>query len=288
MLAVLKAGRFFVTLEPKLPKSRLQLTAADCHPSLIISKGEHRELAEELVGERQRVLTFDTVFGPDAVVQRERRISPDDYACIMFTSGSTGRPKGILWSQRSLLHHVMLRTNADGLCCADRIAHLSSGTSNATTNVFLALLNGATLLAYDTERGTMNELWDWLAREQVTVCMIAAPLFRSLCAAPEKRGSLDRLRIIRLRSDTALVGDVVLFKANFSSPCVLANGLASSETGMLSEYYIGHDSVLEDDNVPVGFAAPDKELLVVDDGGRPLDRGAVGELVVRSRFLSPG
>lgn len=288
MLGVLRAGRFFVSLEPSLPKSRLDLTAADYRPQLIITDQSHRVLAQDLVADSHRVLTIDSVLDDDYITATDPRISPDAYACIMFTSGSTGRPKGIIWSQLSLLHHVMLRTNADGLCAADRIAHLTAGTSNATTNVFFALLNGATLLAYDTDRRSMSDIWDWLAREHVTVCMIAAPLFRSLCAVPGKRSRLVDLRLIRLRSDTALVSDVNLFKENFPGQCVLANGLASSETGMLSEFYIGHDTVLDGDSVPVGYAAPDKELRVVDDDGHPLDHDLVGELVVRSRFLSPG
>jgi amino acid adenylation domain-containing protein len=288
MLGVLKAGRFFVSLEPSLTKARLDFTLAECRPQLVITDRSHQSLADRLIEDRRQALLVETVSDDDRKMDISSRISPDDYACITFTSGSTGRPKGIIWSQRTLLHHVMLRTNADGLCAEDRLAHLTAGTSNATTNVFFALLSGAALLAYATESRSMNELWAWLARERITVCMIAAPLFRSLCAAPEKRERLDDLRLIRLRSDTALVGDVELFKQNFADRCVLANGLASSETGMLSEYYIGHETALDDNGVPVGYAAEDKEMFVVDDDGHRLDPEEIGELVVRSRYLSPG
>jgi amino acid adenylation domain-containing protein len=288
MLGILKAGGFFVSLEPSLPKSRLASTLAACRPPKIITDRQHRELAEQLVDEPERILIIESISDHNGAMPTGLKPSPDDYAVIMFTSGSTGCPKGIIWSHRCLLHHVRLRTNADGLCAADRIAHLTAGTSNAVTNAFFALLTGATLLVYNTEAHSMRHLWDWLALERVTVCMIAAPLFRSLCAAPHEGERLGDLRLIRLRSDTAHLSDVKLFKENFSSHCVLANGLASSETGMLSEYYIGHETILDDNSVPVGYAAQDKELLIVDQDGNPLACDEVGELVVRSRYLSPG
>jgi non-ribosomal peptide synthetase component F len=40
--------------------------------------------------------------------------------------------------------------------------------------------------------------------------------------------------------------------------------------------------------VPVGYPVDDKEILILDDDGREVGGGQVGEPAVRSRFLSPG
>ena len=40
--------------------------------------------------------------------------------------------------------------------------------------------------------------------------------------------------------------------------------------------------------MPVGYAVEGVEILVVDDEGKEVGSNEVGELVVRSRFLSPG
>jgi non-ribosomal peptide synthetase component F len=64
------------------------------------------------------------------------------------------------------------------------------------------------------------------------------------------------------------------------------NGLALSETGLLADYLIDHDSDIVDDEVPVGFAVEDKELVLLDKNGRESGLGEIGELAVRSRYLA--
>jgi len=65
-------------------------------------------------------------------------------------------------------------------------------------------------------------------------------------------------------------------------------GLSSSEAGQLSTYLIDHKTEIGGNEVPVGYPVADKEILLLDDEGKQVGFDDVGEIVVRSRFLSPG
>jgi acyl-coenzyme A synthetase/AMP-(fatty) acid ligase/acyl carrier protein len=66
------------------------------------------------------------------------------------------------------------------------------------------------------------------------------------------------------------------------------NRLGTTETLTFRCYFIDHDTPIGETGVPVGYAVPDKDVLLVDERGERVEPGAIGEMVVRSRYLSPG
>jgi thioesterase domain-containing protein/acyl carrier protein len=96
------------------------------------------------------------------------------------------------------------------------------------------------------------------------------------------------LRVIRLEGDQAFKRHVALFQANFSPPCVLVNGLGATETGLTRQFFIETDSSIPGTAVPIGFATPDMETLVLSPEGGEVPSGEVGEIAIRSRYLARG
>jgi len=288
MIGVLKVGRAFVLLDSSLPKSRLELMLEDFLPDLIVTDRQNLVLANNLSPEDQPAIEIESIDTNVSIDNLYREMLPDALAFIVHTSGSSGRPKGVIYNHNTLLPHVMLRTNADGFCPQDRIPHFSSGTANAITNPFFALLNGAALLPFDVKKEGIRRLSTWLSQEKITVCLIAAPLFRNLCEGLTATDGFPDMRLLRLRSETVCKSDVELYKRYFPDYAVLANGLSSSETHMLTEYYMDRHTNFPGDDVPVGYAAQDKEILLLDKQGDPVGCNEIGEIVVRSKYLSPG
>ncbi|MGZ8478892.1 MAG: non-ribosomal peptide synthetase [Candidatus Binatia bacterium] len=288
MIGVLKVGRAFVLLDSSLPNSRLELMLEDFLPDLIVTDRQNIVLANNLGPEDQPAIEIESIDTNAPIDNPYREIAPDALAFIVHTSGSSGRPKGVIYNHTTLLHHVMLRTNADGFCPQDRIPHFSSGTANAITNFFFALLNGAALLPFDVKKEGIRRLSTWLSQEKITVCLIAAPLFRNLCEGLTATDRFPDMRLLRLRSETVCKSDVDLYKRYFSEYSVLANGLSSSETQMLTEYYIDYATKLPGADVPVGYTVQEKEILLLNEQGEPVGYNEIGEIVVRSKHLSPG
>ena len=288
MIGVLKAGRFFVLLDSVLPKARLEAILDDCSPDLTMTNRQNLLLANELMRDGQSVIELESVDDKLPLDNLCQEILPDTLAFVVHTSGSSGRPKGVITNHRMVLHISMLRSDAGGFCAQDRIPHLSAGTSNAIIGSFCALLNGAALLPFDVNREGFGGLSRWLAQEKITILPIAAPLFRNLCEVLTEAERFPDLRLLRLSSETVCKTDVDLYKRYFSAYSLLVNGLNSSETHLLAEYFIERDSKVPGDDVPVGYAARDKEIVLLDEQGDPVGYNEIGEIVVRSKYLSPG
>jgi len=288
MIAVIKAGHFFVIVEPSLPEYRMRMILDDCSTQFMIADLRNTGAATQLMAESARVLACDTEDKDFSGENPNLVISPDDIALIAYTSGSTGRPKAVVNTHRIFLHSIMLRTNVFRCCPSDRVSNLSSGTSNAVQECFYALLNGAALLPFTAQQASAAELRDYLKNQKPTICHIASPLYRQLCEVLTTEDEFPELRVLKLRSDHARKSDIELYKKHFSHNSLLANGLSSSETHDLAYFYFDGYNQLTEDDVPVGYPTPGNEILLLDDNGDQVGYHEVGEIVVRSSHLSLG
>jgi amino acid adenylation domain-containing protein len=287
MLGVLKAGKFFVLLDPAFPKARIAAVLEDSQAKLVVTDRSNASLARQVLND-SGLIEVESI---DSRVPNEDlrlQILPKALAYLVYTSGSTGQPKGVVHSHQNLLHNIMLRTNAMPVYMHDRVALLPSGTANAVTHTFFALLNGAVLLPIDVRMNGAARLRLWLLEERVSFLWISSPLFRNLCEIMTGNERFPGLRLLRLTSETVYKTDVDLYKKHFSFKCVFVNGLHSSETGPLRFYFVNHNTAISGDDVPVGYPVADKEILLLDDEGQEVGFNRVGEIVVRSKYLSPG
>ena len=288
VLGALKAGKFFVLLDPSFPKDRIAVILEDSQAQFLLADEQHISFARQAADSGCRVMEFESISDQVSAEDLDLEIPSQALAHIVYTSGATGRPKGVAWNHLNKLHSVVRRIYADHVCAQDRIAALSSGTANAVTNIFVTLLNGAELLPFDVKEMGVSCLAHWLLEERISVCQIASPLFRKLCEALTGEERFPDLRLLRLRSEAVYKTDVDLYKKHFPPTCLLANGLSSSETGPLMEYVINHDTEITGNEVPLGYALEGLEILLLDDEGKQVGYNEVGEIVVRSRYLSEG
>jgi amino acid adenylation domain-containing protein len=289
MLAVLKAGKFFVWMDGSTPNARLAAVLEDSQASLIISEQKYGEVTRHLITRsNSSLLEFDSTAPRAAEANLSLGISPISIATVRYTSGSTGKPKGVVWTHRNLLHQAMLFTNAYELSEADRLLLTTSGTANALTVAFLALLTGAALFPFDVQIHGVNRLIQWLRDEKISICWLSSPLFRNLCHALPSEEKFSDVRVVRLASEASYKSDIDLYKQHFSADCRLINGLSNTESGAICLYPIDLRKETSGQEVPVGYPLEDKEVLLLDDDGNEVGPNEVGEIAVRSRYLSPG
>ena len=161
-----------------------------------------------------------------------------------------------------------------------------------------ALLNGATLCPFDLKTRGVEALATWMKTEKITVFISVPSVFRQFArqsieqqsnnGQSSTRNAFPDLRLVRLGGETLHRGDVGLFRRHFSPQCLLANSFSSTETGNIALFFIDEATVFEGETVPVGFIADGVEVSIVDENNRKVGFDEVGEIVVRSRYLSPG
>jgi amino acid adenylation domain-containing protein len=287
MLGVLKAGKFYVPLDPSYPPQRNEQTLADSGAALLLTEPRHLAGARRLAASDIAVLDVDTLDGPGT--SPGVCAGPRSLALIVYTSGSTGRPKGISQSHRNVLHDTMHYTNSGGFSVDDRFLLVSSiAFADSVRTIYPALLNGAALYPFDVRAEGLAPLANWLRDNAISIYRSVPTIFRHFVGSLKGGEDFRALRLIYLGGETVQKSDVELYKRHFPRPCVLVNRLGTTETFTFRYYFIDHDTQIEGGGVPVGYGVTDKDVLVVDDEGRPVEPGVIGEIAVRSRYLSPG
>jgi len=288
-LGVLKAGKTFVPMDTHHPLARLQYIVENCETRLIVTDNKNAEAADALAGGRLGVISIDDLDSTTLDENRRVPVSPDDAAFLVYTSGSTGRPKGVVQSHRNLVHAIRSYVNALRLCPQDRLSMLYSySVGGGIRDTFRGLLNGTSLHIWNIRKQGMIGFPDWLVRDRVTVYNSVIPVFREFVAVLHGDEAFPDLRLIVVGGESIYSTDVDLYKKHFSPDCIFIDRYGPMETETVSMYLVNKQSQIDGVRVPIGHPTEDTEVAVLDDQREPVAQGEVGEVAIRSRYLSTG
>jgi len=286
--AALKASKIFIPLDPALPDARIGQILSDSGANSIVTNDKCLPAALNLTEDRRRIVNVDHCDESANADNLGLKISPDSVSYILYTSGSTGKPKGVIRTHRNDLRNLRILTNSFAISDDDRITLLGSySTGQGMADIHCALLNGAAIFPRNLKTEGFNGLADWLIRERITLYHSAATLFRHFVHTLSGQEIFPELRIVRLGGEKVSWKDVELYKNHFSDNCILANELSCSEANLITQFLINKTTEIKV-TVPVGYPVEDKDVLILDEQRRNLGAGEVGEIAVRSPFLSPG
>lgn len=289
ILGILKAGKTYVPLDPHYPRSRIAYILENSLAALILTNHQNSALAEELAQERLPILNIEELSEASSTQNPVCTMTPDTPCWIIYTSGSTGQPKGVPQTHRNVLHFVMNYTNYLHICAEDRLTLLFNASVNgASHDIFTALLVGAALFPFGIQEDGLTELPIWLKDQGITIYTSVPTVFRHFLENLPDGIEFPELRLVRLIGEPVLKKDVDLYKTHFSDECVFVNRLGSTETGSVLFNLIDKNFQSQEDNVPVGYPVEGNEVLFLGESGEELGFGQVGEIAVRSRYLSQG
>jgi amino acid adenylation domain-containing protein len=289
ILGVLKAGKVYVPLDPSFPYARNAYILEDSQAGLILTNDENHSLAESLNENGHYPVNIDEIGATLSDEDVDLPISADNLANIIYTSGSTGRPKGVVQNHRNLLHVAMRYTNGLQISAEDRLTLLQSySVAGSVSNMLGALLNGASLFPFDVKAEGLIELADLLVEEEITVYHSVPTVFRQFVNTLTGREEFPELRLVRLGGEPVHPEDVRLHKKYFPSDSIFVNSYGASEAASVLRYRVEKDTEISDATVPVGYPLGDVEILLLDDEGAAVGLDQVGEIAIKSRYISPG
>jgi benzoate-CoA ligase family protein len=204
--------------------------------------------------------------------------SRDDVAFWLYSSGSTGRPKGAVH-----LHHDMVvaaETYAKqvlGLGPADKVYSAAKlffayGLGNAG---YFPMSVGAQSVLYP-HRPTPDAVFDLLTRHRPTLFFGVPTLYAAMLAAKDtSRFDLSSLRLC-VSAGEALPADLYRrWRERFGVEIV--DGIGTTETGHI--FLSNRPGAARPGSS--GLPVPGYECAIVDDDGRPVPAGEIGNLRVR-------
>ena len=288
VFAVLKIGHSFVVLDPAHPSSRLRYILDDAGVRVVITDTRHLALATEAADQRL-VLNLDETDERLSDDNLGRTISPDAIASLNYTSGSTGEPKGVIWTHANELHGAMRHINTFSVCHADRLNYLRSlSSAGGTGQVWRALLSGAALHLFNVKEEGLSNLATWVLEEEITFLNLGVSTFRTFIETlTGKEENFPSVRLLRLSSDCVTRSDAELYRKHFSPDCAVVNSLTSTESRLVSAYYMDKQTSVDDYGIPIGYPVTDVKIFL-QDREEEEDGFAVGEIAIKSRYLGGG
>jgi acyl-CoA synthetase (AMP-forming)/AMP-acid ligase II/thioesterase domain-containing protein/acyl carrier protein len=285
MLACLAAGRPFAAVDMGQPSDWIVQTLETLRPALIIGTRESRELAG--IGAPAAPFVDVTSLPWTSRRWQPAPLGPDEPACVLLTSGSTGRPKAVVNSQRALQQRVAQSINAAHINAEDRLLTLAPVSSIVgVRDVFTSLLAGASIHFLDAQRAAPREVLSLIGSQAITILFAAPALLRSIGRDARERAG-PTLRLVRVGGDTTLWSDIDLLRSWLAPQAAIQSIYAATEAPMM-QWFVEDACRGEDPRVPIGYPLPGNALAVVDESGHAAARGEVGELIVRSPYVSLG
>ncbi|MFZ5892761.1 MAG: class I adenylate-forming enzyme family protein [Myxococcota bacterium] len=220
--------------------------------------------------------------------------NPDDVAALFFTSGSTGQPKGCAMTYRALSCHWAWKGPSAWSPFARQLAaasrrHLVFGTlASLVVMEFLApcLLGGGTAVIPEPDARPLFP--NAIARYGITSSIITVPrLYQMLDSLSVESVDVSSLRALMV-SGSPLSARRLASAVERLGP-VLCQGYGQTEAGsisMLTWDDLTHGPLEVFGSV--GRPHPAVELRVLDEQGKPVPLGEVGELYVRSPYAMTG
>jgi amino acid adenylation domain-containing protein len=287
-LSALKTGRVVLVLNPTDPAGRLNEILNDGEPHLILTDNANARLARELAAEHRAIIEINSQQS-ESTPPPPLTIAPGSPAWLLYTSGTTGRPKGVIQTHRNIVHNVLRLCRGMNMSASDRVVLLNSpagGQGLSTT--WCPLLSGAGLFPFPAADRGVTGLKEWMISSGITIYVSSASLFRSFARTLGAGDVLPEIKLVRLGSEAVTADDFHACQRIFTGKFVLLNSLSTSETGNIAQRRFPHDSQVSDGRLSVGWPAQGIDILLVNDMGGEIQDDAVGEIVVRSNYLSPG
>ncbi|TCP59316.1 amino acid adenylation domain-containing protein [Tumebacillus sp. BK434] len=285
MLAILKSGAAYVPLDVSYPAERLGFMLEDTGAKLLLTQAQ---LAASLPQHDVEVLPLEQALQASALedsADLELALSGESLAYVMYTSGSTGQPKGVLTPHRGIVRLVKASDYVQ-FAAEDVFLQFAPVAFDASTfEIWGALLNGALLVVYPPEQASLQELGQFLQREQVTTLWLTAGLFHQMV-----EHQLDGLKGIR----QLLAGGDALSLPHVQQALKvidgrLVNGYGPTETTTFACCHVmTKPEEAGQNSVPIGRPIGHTEVYVLDRHLRPVPAGVTGELYIGGAGLAHG
>ena len=287
----LLAGAVVVPMNPLLKAREVEYFLQDSGARLVVAMEPSAAAASEAaatvgieavtVGAALPETLMDTGAEPATPVER----ADDDTAVILYTSGTTGRPKGAelthagLGSNARTTQETLLEGSPDdvimgclplfhvfGLTCS-----LNAGVLAGSCLTLIPRFDGAKALSV-------------IGRDRVTVFEGVPTMFSAMLHAPDRDAAdVSTLRLCVSGGSAMPVEVMRSFEETFG--CIVLEGYGLSETSPVSCFNHPH---AERKPGSIGTPIRGVEQRLVDDEGKDVAAGEVGEIAIRGENVMKG
>lgn len=144
ILAIIKAGGAYVSLDPSHPQNRINFIIEDTGINILLTETQYEAT---FTNNNLQIINLDSPSTSSAPLASPALLHPDNAAYIIYTSGSTGKPKGVINTHRSLVNRLLWMQDAYQLDSQDKVLQKTPFSFDVSVwEFFWTWLNGACLV----------------------------------------------------------------------------------------------------------------------------------------------
>lgn len=293
MFGVLYSGNFYTILDVKSPRERINLILNTLEPFAIISDKKNLEKARQLGIDKEIYIYEEMVqeeTNDEKLQEIRNKLIDTNPMYVLFTSGSTGVPKGTVLSHKAVISYSRWVLNTFDI---DSNTIWGSQTpfyfSMSITDVFSTIFSGATLYIIPKMYFSFPiKLLEYINENKINSIYWVPS---ALCIVANLK-ALEEIKLTTLKK-VLFAGEVMPTKQlNMwmeKLPNVMfANLFGPTETTDICTYYIVDRKFNNDENLPIGRACDNCDVMIIKEDGTLAQQNEEGELCVRGSFLAMG
>lgn len=297
MLAALRIGAIAVPVGTRLAAEELRYVLEHCQAKLLVHDAEAQgamAAVEGLTSLRNVIdcgaAGTDLVFGSlplDEPLEMPRpSVEEEDTAFLLYTSGTTGSPKGAMLTHLNVWHSLRHFELAHRLGTGER-SLLAVPATHVTglVAIVLSMINvGGTTLMLSSF--SSRRFLDLAVRERMTHTVMVPAMYNLLLLDPDfGRGDLSSWRLGSYGGAPMPESAIVALGERLPG-LTLMNGYGATETGSPTSLTPFDQGLARRETV--GLPVHCAEVIVVDELGREVPSGEVGEFWIRGPMVVPG
>ena len=285
LLAVLKAGAYYVPLDPSFPHERLAFMLEDSGAPILVAEASTSAPWEDASG--RVIIRMDADAGAFAALPDSNplpRAGPEHTAYVIYTSGSTGRPKGVQVVHRGLTNFLLGMAESPGLGARDVLLAVTTISFDiAGLELWLPLTLGSRIEWVGRAAAADGLALAGLLRDSCATVMQATPATWRLLLAAGWEGT-PGLRAYC--GGESLSGDLA---AQLLPRCSeLWNLYGPTETTIWSTLHRVTAADAKDATVTIGRPMANTQCYVLDGAGWPVPIGVPGNLWIGGLGVARG
>lgn len=302
VLSVLMLQGIFAPIATDLPLPRLARVLDDLRPDFIFfDLSTEQTVANALInGEAQKCadrVEISHNIGLFALQNeggsaRLPNLTQGKTPCyIYYTSGSTGNPKGIVGAVESLAHFISWEISTLDIGPDNKISQFTIPSFDAyLRDTLVPLCAGGTVCIPDGQVASLvpEALVRWIDRVGISVIHCVPSVFKLIAEENLHENLFKSLRYVLMAGEAPNPIHIQKWFQLLGDRIKLVNLYGSTETTMVKFWHTIDRVDLNRGFIPIGRPMQGAKAIIVDEHGEPCVPGTVGEILIRSPYLSLG
>jgi len=292
-MGVVYAGCFYIPLSTELPSFRIRIIMDIVKADIVLTAMQDNAIIDSL-GFDGRIVSVDEAKEHEIdeyeLAQRVSKTLDVDPLYVLFTSGSSGRPKGVITPHKAVIDYIDIFAKTFNIRGDDIFGNQAPlDYVAAIRDIFLPMYSGAkTVLIPKSLFSMPQKLFDYVNEYKITtLCWVASAL--ALCSELQvfKVAQLETVNKVIFTGSVLAVKHLKVWMNNLPH-AMFVNHYGPTEITASCTYYLVDKQCLDSEAIPIGIPFGNTDILLLDENGRRIEAGAMGEICVRGTCVALG